>query len=353
MIGCCQKHAPRAIGDTRVMRNTWGGPLSKASGPDAPDPDWLLAAADKAAPAVRAAFLEALRRVRGSIKEADLIDAISRGDVGAALRALGLDRGLPDALKPGMMRPLEDAFINTGRATPERTLGVTFGMRFDLTNPNTATFLRNYDFNLIRQISDDTRTGIRTVISNAFAQGGHPYEQARIIRDGIGLTEGQADAVDNFRELLVSRDRQAMTRMLRDRRFDPTLDAALGANPDKDLSDEHIERMVSRYRERMLNMRATTIARTETIRASNAAQDMAWAQAADAGLLDRVTTRRYWLVTPDDRLCQYCERTEMLNAKGVPLGQPFDTPFGPMAFPPLHPNCRCVAYIGADRDGEN
>lgn len=352
MIECCRKHR-RTVGD-RPIRQTWGTALQKADTPSEPDAQWLLDIADRAAPGTRQAFLDALARVRDTAQQADLDDAIARGDVNAAMRALGLDNdapGLRSALDTNLIVPLETAFTAAGTATVPKTLGATMAMRFDLRNPNTNTFLRTYNFNLIRDISDQTREGIRQVIQDAFAMGGHPYEQARLIRDSIGLTANQASAVDNFRNLLVTGDRGAMLRALRDKRFDPTLDRALGAAADKTLTPEQIDRMVSRYRERYIALRATTIARTETLRASNAAMHMAWGQAADKGLLDRTTLRRFWLVTPDDRLCEYCEAVPEMNPNGVALDGYFDTDLGSVMYPPLHPNCRCITFIGGHNGG--
>lgn len=339
-FGC--QHKRERIAGERPKRATW---LHKADQPLPPDHEWLLEIADRAKPAVRLAFLEALRKVRNAVQEGELRDAVARGDVNAALRVLGIDKAMQTALHTDMALPLEDAFIDAGRATPPTTLGASIGMRFDLTNPNTATFLRTYNFNLIRQLTDDTREGIRRVITDAFANGGHPYVQAALIRDSIGLTDNQAAAVDNFRALLVSRDRDALTRALRDRRHDRTLDQALGEARTKDLTPEQIDTMVGRYRNRSIVSRAETIARTETMRASNAAQNMAWEQAADAGLLDRATLRRFWMVTPDDRLCPFCEAIPELNENGVPLGGFFHTEQGPVPYPPLHPNCRCITFI--------
>jgi hypothetical protein len=346
------KHRQRLLG-TAPLRQTWNRPISKADGPPPPpDPDWLLAIADKAGPTVAAAFLEALRRVRNTIKEEMLRDAIERGDVAGAMRALGVEAELTDALKPGLTTPLEDVFIQAGRKTTARTLGVRAGMSFNLTNPHAATFLRNYDFGLIQQVSQDTRDGIRRVIEDAFKMGGHPYEQARKIRESLGLTENQAAAVDNFERMLRNKDRTALTRARRDRRHDPTLNRALGPNADRELTDEQITTMVNRYRNNTIRDRAETISRTETMRASNTAMQLAWRQAVDNGLLAGQDTRRYWLVTPDDRLCEYCEQVPDMNPDGVMLDGYFQTPFGPILAPPLHPNCRCITYIDQEEEDD-
>lgn len=328
------------------MRQTWDGVgVQKADAQPPPDGyEWLLEIADKAAPAVKIAFLEALRRARGAISQAALDDAVARADVAAAMRALGLD-DLPSLIQPAIAAPLENAVIASGRETASRLGGVRIGMSFNLTNPNTISFLQSYDLGLIRQISDETREGIRRIITDAFRNGGHPYVQARFIRDSIGLTDDQAAKVQNFRMLLEGKDRAALTRALRDRRHDRTLDQALGVNRTRELSPDQIDVMVGRYRNRWLDYRAKNIARTETMRASNVAQRLAWGQAADKGLLDRATVRQFWLVTPDDRLCIYCAAVPDMNPDGVPLDGFFKTPLGPVMDGPLHPQCRCTAYI--------
>lgn len=84
--------------------------------------------------------------------------------------------------------------------------------------------------------------------------------------------------------------------------------------------------------------RAETIARTESMRASNQGQLEAWKQATDEGLLTG-DEEQEWIVTPDDRLCPVCEP---LDGTKAPLGGMFDTELGKVDGPPLHPNCRCT-----------
>lgn len=224
------------------------------------------------------------------------------------------------------------------------TVGLT--VAFDLLNPRAITFLNTYTFNLIREISSSTTEGIRQVLLTAFAQGGHPYEQARAIRNMIGLTSSQARAVGNFYTMLSGADselKRALTRKLRDRRFDGTIRRAI--EDSAFLDAKRVQEMTRRYYERYLKFRAETIARTETLRASNSGQQEAWAQAADQGLLDRKITRRHWLVAGDERTCEHCLSVANMNADGVPLNKDFQTPAGPVMQPPLHPRCRCTTVL--------
>lgn len=97
----------------------------------------------------------------------------------------------------------------------------------------------------------------------------------------------------------------------------------------------------------MQDYRAERIARSEVVRASNFAATEAYDQ---SGVVEGVQ----WIVTPDDRLCPYCEE---LDGKTISLGDnffnkgdtvtgsdnsTFDLNYEDVEFPPLHPNCRCT-----------
>ena len=88
--------------------------------------------------------------------------------------------------------------------------------------------------------------------------------------------------------------------------------------------------------------RAETIARTETLRASNEGQSQLWDQAKDAGLLTG-DEQQEWIVTPDDRLCPICEP---MDGETVPLNGKFRLNTGEdVDSPPAHPNCRCTVAL--------
>lgn len=89
--------------------------------------------------------------------------------------------------------------------------------------------------------------------------------------------------------------------------------------------------------------RAETIARTETMRASNEGQQQAWNQAVDAGLLSG-GEQKVWIVTPDDRLCPICEGMEDVT---IPIDEDFDVEGERVSTPPGHPRCRCTVGLVA------
>lgn len=87
--------------------------------------------------------------------------------------------------------------------------------------------------------------------------------------------------------------------------------------------------------------RAETIARTETMRASNQGQLEAWDQATEKGLLTG-TESLEWITTPDDRLCPICEP---LDGETAPRGGTFEVEGDRITAPPAHPRCRCTVGL--------
>ncbi|KKL81232.1 hypothetical protein LCGC14_1996790 [marine sediment metagenome] len=59
-----------------------------------------------------------------------------------------------------------------------------------------------------------------------------------------------------------------------------------------------------------------------------------------------VDSRRFWIVTPDDRLSPEHATIPSLNPIGRGMEEPFDTPDGLFMYPPSRPNCRCGIGLG-------
>jgi hypothetical protein len=300
-------------------------------------------AASQMEPMLRAAFLAAVDATKGTIAEDDLAKALETGDVNRVLAVLALDKnmvaalngtGIPDgveSLRSALQATAVSGGIAAVDALPSR---VSVGLSFDLKSLDAQSFLEGYAFPLIREISDNTREGIRGVVLDAFKEGGHPFEQARRIRDMIGLTANQNDAVMNYRAALMdtgSALRDSLTRSLRDGRFDPTILRA--ARNNASLTQIQVDKMTGRYYERFINYRAKNIARTESLRASNQGQRAAWGQAVKQGYLPK-DQEREWEVSGDEATCPICSA---LDGEVRGLDEEFDD--GIMDPPDPHPSC--------------
>lgn len=265
----------------------------------------------------RQAFMSAVAGMKARVDLAELANQIATNRPAAKLPVIeDKDFGAVGRAAEELFRAAAQLVVQRTTFKHVRKAGEMVA-RLDMVNQRTVDFLRRYKFELVSGLTADSRTALRTTITRAFESGGHPYQQAREIRDAIGLTQRQANAVFNYRDALEAEDR----------------------------TDEQIDRMVERYADRQLTQRAETIARTETIRASAAGQQEVWRQAVEEGFLLPSQTKRVWVVTPDDRLCEICSAIPELNPDGVGLEETFETELGPVLSPPVHPNCRCAVSL--------
>lgn len=272
--------------------------------------------ADKYQPRVRRAFLTALEEIKGETKLVDIAAALQTGRVEVVVKILGLDQ-LETRLKT-LTEELRGTYEEAAKGPGIASLPtIAAAYRFDLMNPHSVNFLQNYNFRLVKDISNNTREALRTILVESFKHGVPPAAAARRIRDVIGLTPKMARAVVNY-----------------ERSFDET-----------DMDIPTVSRLVESYITRLTRARANTISRTETIRAAGAGREGAWQDAAEKGFIKKREVRREWLVTDDDRLCPICEAIPGLNEGGVGIDQPFQTDVGPKMQEPAHPNCRCSVVL--------
>lgn len=325
------------------------------------------------------AILKALNAQRDAIDVEAIAAALESGDVGRVLALLDLPKSL--AALETITPAIQDGVYVAGAATAAsmampRIAGVSF--QFDRLNPRLITWLQTYSLNMIRQINDQTREGVRQFLVRGMNEGLNPKEVARQVRGIIGLTDRQAQAVKNYRKQLetfhlrrsaaswgigsrVDRvngtqvfrpdsDGSPMDgidqRRLRDFRYDGQLRRAM--ENTKPLSKAQIDKMVAAYERKYLAYRSRTIARTEAIRTTNVGVHEAWQQAIAKNTVDARLVRRRWIVARDERTCEVCGPIPGMNPKvGVEPDKPFKTPDGPQFLPPVHPNCRCTVFYRA------
>jgi len=137
---------------------------------------------------------------------------------------------------------------------------------------------------------------------------------AEEVRQVIGLTDRQRIGMNRLREGM----RQA------------------GRSP----SD--IKAATQAYRNRAIENRSKVIARTETMRIQNRAQELQWERAMDAGILGTETKRR-WMTAPGA-----CDLCRPMNGRLTGLNEPWITAIkGKEVWNPsfIHPQCRCTEVL--------
>ena len=249
-------------------------------------------------------------------------DATALAELERLLLSGRLEEVLEAAIAAGSIRLADEAtsvFVLAGQDTAaflSDVLEVVVG--FDQVNDRAVEVMRRERLRMIREFSAEQRAATRAAMVDGIARGVNPVEQARAFRGSLGLTAKQQGAVDNFRRLLSVGSRESLSRGLRDRRFDSTIERAIGSG--ESLSGAQVERMTVRYRERMLAFRARTIARTEALRAVHQGSQEAYRQAIDEGHVDPGELVQTWVTAGDERV-RGSHRS--MNRQRQPFGESF------------------------------
>lgn len=249
----------------------------------------------------------------------------------------------------------ESTITANGRYVPR------IAITFDPNHPSAVALMQQQSLSLIRDIRDTQRESIRNALTEAFSEGAGPRQASRAYRDAIGLTERQRQAVKNYRRLLEAGSAQAFDRGLRDARYGPR-DTSVAARQAylESLSQGQIDRMVDAYERKYIKYRGETIARTETTRTLNEANEEAFAQTVEQAGFSDDQIERTWQFTHDGRTRDSHRNMQVRVVRG--LNTPFVTGLGNRALHPGDPNlpaedviqCRCVAthrILSADEVG--
>ena len=289
------------------------GQIVRALPGDPDDLPLLTRLAARMEPAMRRAFLAAVRGAVGIVDLGGLTDAVRSGQVSQIEAAAELDK-LGADLKREIMPVLGRTFA-IGAQVGEEALGeLAFRPSFDLRNPEAIAWVQAHGAELVTGVTDSTRAAIRALVEVAFREGRSPDLLAREVREIVGLTERQGRAVERFRARLI----------------------------EEGIATDAIERRAEKYAEAQVRYRSQMISRTETLEASNAGQQALWDDARAQGLLDPQQTRRVWIATMDDRLEPNCEA---LDGVEVGLSDPWRSEGRDVMRPPLHVACRCATGL--------
>jgi SPP1 gp7 family putative phage head morphogenesis protein len=180
--------------------------------------------------------------------------------------------------------------------------------RFDAKSAEAVKAAKKQAGALVTNVSKKTKQAIKNIITTGIKEGMQPSKIAKLVKETIGLTPAQSQAVLKFRQQLET----------------------------DGLASSKVDKKVAAYAEKLLKRRADTIARTEVMDALNEGQKESWRQAQERGdLPDR--TYREVIVTEDETTCVICGP---MQGKKVLLDEEFDE-----GDPPFHPKCRCTVGL--------
>lgn len=211
------------------------------------------------------------------------------------------------------------------------------GIYFNQVNPRLVNIVNSWSNTLITNESQATIQGIGEVLGKVTIEGQNPLVGARRIRDSIGLTPQQVRAVENYERKLRAGE-SVESYQLRDKRL-----------KKKTLTEDDIIKRVDRYRQRQLKFRAETIARTESLRMVNMANQHIYDNAIEEGTIGANDYRKFWVATRDMRTRDAHRSLPSMNPQGRAINEAFVSTLGRIMYP-HDPNasasntirCRCV-----------
>lgn len=259
-------------------------------------------------PALRNAFLAAVRSARQAASIEAIANALDQLNPAAAIRAAtaGLEYDKMRATLAEIVEAAGQSTINT--VPPKGNMKAVF----DIVNYHAVRFARLEVGHMISEIDYNTKRGIQRIIEDAIENGGNPRVTARDIKDMIGLTEYQTNIVLNYENKLLA------------------------------AGETDIDGKVQRYADKWLRRRALAISRSETLRAANGGEQAAYLEAIDQGFLNP-DVEQVWIVARDERTCEICKpMPQMEENQHVRVGEYFTGADGTkVKHPPIHVQCRC------------
>jgi hypothetical protein len=253
---------------------------------------------------------------------------------------------------------LARAFATVGRseaAAISRKLGKP--IRFDPTHPYVGKLIGEARQRFLRDFAKDQHAVIRQAVSRMTKayNPNEPRDPKTPIASTIGLTAQDENYAANYYYSLSRNNADALDRVLRDKRFDSTVEEAVEGN--EQLSTADIDRMVEAYRRRRLVYRAKRIAHVVALNAINESRHAALRQAANQANFREDQIIRIWNAVGDDATRDSHFSLDGAEVQG--FDEPFDSDHGPIMYPgdpaadiAETAGCRCWITFRLPGEGE-
>lgn len=258
-------------------------------------------------PDIAKAFRAAVDDLRSNIELQRFIAAYERGDLAGAMDALHIDQAAYGPLQDALQRAYAEGGQMGAQALPSKGPdGTALVFRFNARNYRAESWLRDHSATLVQGLSDEDRTVARDFLVQRMAEGANPKATGLDLvgrihpltgrREGgiIGLSSRDAAWVRSFEAELSGDvpDANALTKKLRDGRFDGTIRKAI--REGKPIPPEMRAKMVAAYKNRALRNRGEGIGKHEAFEALAASKHEAFRQAVESGGIPAAAVTKAW-----------------------------------------------------------
>lgn len=241
-------------------------------------------AAALAVPEIRRAFLKAVRAAIDGTRRSQFEAAIYYGDITYALESVPwnkLDEMLSEAF--GADSKLVDAYLR-GSRIGQKLLPKNAAVDFDDVSPQAVAYIETHGARLVKEVTEETRQGLRKLLTAAYKTPRSIAETARDIRSI--LTARQANGLIG----LTTKQGVALGKKI----------AAWVEDPD--LSAKRIQQLIDREYRKQLKRRADLIAHTEAYNAGNEGLLESWREMERDGDIRVVGLNSYFVSDLGERL---------------------------------------------------
>lgn len=312
---------------------------------------------------IRAALIRAYDATAAGIDIDKLADAIATGDDAAIAEALNMDEGLLSVLDRELGAGLFYVLLG-GMILAMKAFATRYRSRVD-TNSHVPRLKEELRRNVVTALARRGRDAALETIRVLSGAGFNPREIALAVRQNIGLSPAQAKSAAYFYRSLKTalnhpeaiRTKTGVTlppnvrRSIRDL-GNHSLNAAQRSVLVKalagELTEKEVARLVDRHARALTDYRQRVIATQEASVTIHAGEYLAFRQGKANRSLPR-DAKRFWRAVGDERVRHSHSAVPGMNASGVDVGELFQTPLGPVLYPPLEVNCRCRVVV---RNGE-
>lgn len=321
-------------------------------------------------PLIRAAWLDAINRIRSNIVLKRIVERLERGDVAGVVRDLGIEEGVFARFENALMQAYNSGGLATVDSMPalRDPSGNRIVFSWGVRNLPAEQAMRDHAARLVTGIVTEARDGIAAVLTENLARGQSPYDAGRLIagrvnrvngqREGglIGLSRPQMETVARIERAMREGDTAYMREYLsfanRDKRLDRMVLKAI--REGRGLAPEEVERVTRLYSNKAMKWRADQLAITETHSAIARSKKDAFQQQIDDGKIDAQDVTKKWrrTVSREPRM----DHMMMAGKEAIPFNEKFTLPDGIQCDGPHDPTlpakhivgCKCALDLNID-----
>lgn len=283
-------------------------------------------------------YRQAIQDARDNADLNAAIAALEKGNLSDAYDALNVGRA---AAMQRIRASIASAIVRAGVSTLRTDVPPQLRFHFSLGSERAAVALERMNLNVLLPVVQAQEAGLRSTLAYGLRNGFNPRETALQAREFVGLTEYDVSIIQTFELQLRSDPARALTRSLRDARYDPTVKKSAGLDGTP-LTEKQIRAMTDAYANRLTDWRAETWSRTASLQAVREAQAASWKQIMDDSSVSNDRFVKTWVTTIDGR-----ERDEHHDADGTTVGLDEEFPVdGGVQVPGDNAyNCRCTMVV--------